>query len=94
VLQLIDKEPRLDTQLGAGLVCFSVALPLLVSSFLLEVVRPGGEKRAPRMLFDLAGVLLSLAGFVLLLFHLHLVAGGAFLVSAFLCFIVVVRSLR
>src|SRR4051794_37607601 len=94
VLQLIDKQPTLDNLLGVALVCSAVALPLLVSSFLLEVARPGKEKPAPRRLFDLAGVLLALAGLVLLFFHLHLVAGGAFLASAFLCFVVVVGSLR
>ncbi len=94
VLQIIDKEPTLDSYLSAALLCFCVALPLLVSSFLLEVARPGESKAILRMLFDLAGVLLALAGFVLLVFHIQLLAGYVILVSVCFCFVIVVRSLR
>ena len=94
VLQLGDNQPTIEHVLGVSLLCFSVALPVLVSSFLLEVAGPGREKRTGRRLFDLSGVLISLAGLVLLFFHLHVAAGGALLVSAFLCLVVVLRSLR
>jgi hypothetical protein len=93
VLQLVDKQPEIEKALGAALLCFAVALPLLVSSFLLEVARAGKEKATRRRFFDLAGVLLALAGLALLFFHLHPLAGGLFLASALLCLVVVVRSL-
>jgi hypothetical protein len=94
VLQLTDKNLSLDKLLWAALLCFSVALPLLVSSFLLELAPARPVKQTPRRLFDLTGVVLALAGFVLLFFHLDLLAGSIFLVSVVVCFIVVVRSPR
>lgn len=94
VLQMIDKQPTLDSFLSAALLCFCVALPLLVASFLLEVARPGEAKALLRMLFDLAGVSLAVAGFVLLVFHIQLLSGYVILVAVCLSFVVVVRSLR
>jgi hypothetical protein len=94
VLQLVDKQPKLENALGLSLLCFALGLPLLVSSFLLEVSRPAGEKSTRRRLFDLVGLLLALGGIVFLFFHLHLVAGCAFLASVVLCVVVVVRSPR
>jgi hypothetical protein len=94
VLQMIDKPPDLTRPLGVAVLCFAVALPVLVSSFLLEVAAPGKAKGAGRRAFDLAGLLLSLAGLVLLFFHIHIAAGAAFVVAAVFCAIVIVRSLR
>jgi hypothetical protein len=93
VLQLVDKQPMMEKALGAALLCFAVALPLLVSSFLLEVAKARKEKTTGRRFFDLSGVLLALAGLALLFFHLHPLAGGLFLASVLLCLVVVVRSL-
>ncbi len=94
VLQLVDKQPKINNILGVALLCFAVAIPLLASSFLLEATRSGLDKTTGRRIFDLSGVLISLAGVVLLFFHLQIVAGCAFLASAFLCVVVVVRSPR
>src|SRR5437868_7124140 len=74
VLQLINKKPRFSEPLGVALLCFALGLPVLVSSFLLEVARPVQEKATRRRLFDLAGLLLALVGFVLLFFQIHLLA--------------------
>ncbi len=90
VLQMIDKQPTFDNFLGASLLCFSVALPVVVSSFLLEILGPGEKKGTLRRLFDLAGVLLALVGFVLMFFHLQFLAGSIFLASVCLCVVVVV----
>lgn len=94
VLQMIDKQPALDHFLGAALLCIAVGLPLVVSSFLLEVAGPGKKKGTGRHLFDLAGVLLSLLGFALLFFHINLLAGSVFFVSVALCFVMVLFWLR
>jgi hypothetical protein len=94
VLQLVDKEPKIENAIGVALLCFAVSIPVLASSFLMESGRSGGEKTTGRRLFDLAGVLISLTGLVLLFFHLHLMAGCAFVASAALCFVVVVRARR
>jgi hypothetical protein len=94
VLEMIDKQPVLDNFLSAALLCIAVSLPIVVSSFLLEVVSPGKGKSTLRRLFDLAGVLLSLAGFGLLFFHIHLLAGSVFFASVGLCFLIVLFSLR
>jgi hypothetical protein len=94
ILQLVDKEPEIDRPLGGALYCFSVALPMVVSSFLLEVAGSGKPKSTPRRIFDLVGILLSLTGFVFVFFHVHLIAGVIFLASVFLCLIVVLFSLR
>jgi hypothetical protein len=94
VVQLVDKQPRLDDLLGLALLSFAVALPLLVASFLLEVAGPGKGKATGRRLFDLAGVLLALAGLGPPFFHLHPAAGVAFVASALLGSVVVVASLR
>jgi len=94
VLQMADKQPEMDRLSGVALVCFAVALPFLVSSFLLEVARSSRVKGSGRRAFDLAGVLLALAGLALLFFHMHLVAGCAFLGSVVFCVVVVVGSLR
>jgi hypothetical protein len=94
ILQLVDKEPEIDRSLGMALYCFSVSLPMVVSSFLLEVAGRHKPKSTLRRMFDLAGILLSLAGFVFVFFHVHLIAGGIFLASVALCLIVVLLSLR
>jgi hypothetical protein len=94
VLQLVDKQPELDRPLGVALLCFAVALPMLVSSFLMEAIRSGDEKRLGRKLFDLAGVLAAIAGTSLLVFHLNTLVGVAFLGSTFFSVVVLVCSLR
>jgi hypothetical protein len=93
VLQLVDKQPAIEKALGVALLCFSVALPVLVSSFLLEVAGASKDKTTWRRLFDLAGVVLALAGLALLFFHLHPLAGGLFLGSVLVSLVVVVRTL-
>ena len=93
VLQMIDKDPHsILTSGGPAVLLRRLATPGV--SFLLEVARPGESKAILRMLFDLAGVLLALAGFVLLVFHIQLLAGYVILVSVCFCFVIVVRSLR
>jgi hypothetical protein len=94
VLQLLDKQPDFTKVLGFALVCFAVALPILVSSFVLEVAVPNKEKRAGRRAFDLAGVLLSLVGLGLVFFHMHIVASCAFVAAVAFCAVVMVRWLR
>jgi hypothetical protein len=94
ILQMIDKQPMLDNYLGAALFCVSAGLPIVASSFLLEVADPLKKKGSLRRLFDLTGVLLSLAGFGLSVFHIQLIAGGIFLASVGLCFVMVFFSLR
>jgi hypothetical protein len=94
ILILVEKKPELDNAIGVSLLCFAVALPVLVSSFLMEVKAPGREKRAGRRSFELSGVLLSLVGILLLFFSLHIVAGCAFVASLVLCVAVVIGSWR
>jgi hypothetical protein len=94
ILQLLDKQPDFTKVLGFALVCFAVALPMLVSSFLLEVAIPNKEKRTGRRVFDLAGVLLSLTGLGLLFLHMHLVASCAFVAAVVFSAVLTVRWMR
>ena len=95
VLQIVDKQPKLDSFLGYALYCFAAGLPILVASFLLEEYRPPEvSKSGFRMLFDLLGILLALAGFILLFFFLNVGSGWIFLAVSIFCSLHVLRSLR
>lgn len=94
--QMVDRPTDLGTWLGGGVLCFAVALPLLVASLVLIRAAPlTGPRSLFRLIFDLAGSLVAIVGFVCLFFHVNAFAGGAFLAScsvAFVLFLVLSRG--
>jgi hypothetical protein len=87
--QLSDKTASLGTFLGWGVLCFALALPLLVGSLLirLKALTPG---RRPRwyFFFDFTGVAAAVGGFAMLFFNMNLVAGGVFVATLFVAVVV------
>lgn len=80
--QMVDRPTDLGTWLGVGVLCFAVALPLLVASLVLIRAAPlVGPRSKFRLIIDLAGSLVAIVGFGCLFFHVNAVAGGAFLAS-------------
>src|SRR5262245_12890967 len=77
--QLADKSPEWLSFLWCASLCFAVATPFLSASLLLEMRHPTQTSKSPwRLLFDLAGVLSTIASVALVFFNINVWAGGVF----------------
>jgi threonine/homoserine/homoserine lactone efflux protein len=75
--QLVDKPTPLVTPLGGCVICFALAIPLLVCSLLVTKATRARRTRL-RNMADMAGVLIAVLGFVFLFLHINVTAGVVF----------------
>jgi hypothetical protein len=91
--QLADKTATLGTFLGWGVLCFAVALPLLVGSLLVRLKSSGPRSgRGWQFFFDLVGVVAAVAGFAMLFFNMNPWAGSAFVGTVLLACVLFVSG--
>jgi heme A synthase len=91
--QLVERPTPLDSYLGACVLCFAVAIPLLVCSLLVAKATSAPRTKL-RVVTDLAGVVIGVVGFLFLFLHVNVYAGVAFAAMVVFAFVLFLATAR